>query len=52
MTQKIIDLSGGLGEGTIIDFYINFHDNPLGDELAVCRFHVRRRRDCLRQKHG
>jgi hypothetical protein len=32
------DTFGDLGIGEVIDIYLNFHDDPAGETLAVCRF--------------
>ena len=36
--DRVIDLVGGLREGIIEDLYVNRHDNPNGETLAVVRF--------------
>jgi len=36
--EKVIDLHGGLGVGVVLFLYVNFHDDPAGETLAVCRF--------------
>ncbi len=36
--DQVVDLFGGLGQGVILDIYVNYHDDPGGEELAICKF--------------
>jgi len=36
--DQVVDLFGGLGQGVIVDIYVNYHDDPGGEELAICKF--------------
>jgi len=36
--DQVVDLFGGLGQGVILDIYVNYHDSPVGETLAVCEF--------------
>lgn len=36
--DKVFDLYGEMGFGTVVDVYTNYHDDPRGEKLAICRF--------------